>query len=66
MREISCILTLLSDARYMNHAAWWVYDTAELGMRVRRARHERGLQQEELAERLGVRAWFSKAASNWG
>jgi transcriptional regulator with XRE-family HTH domain len=38
----------------MNHAAWWVYDTAELGMRVRRARHGRGLQQEELAGRLGV------------
>jgi HTH-type transcriptional regulator / antitoxin HipB len=38
----------------MDHMASWVYDTAELGMRVRRARQEKGLHQEELAERLGV------------
>jgi transcriptional regulator with XRE-family HTH domain len=38
----------------MDHMALWVYDTAELGVRVRRARQEKGFYQEELAERLGV------------
>lgn len=38
----------------MNHMASLVYDTAELGERVRRARQEKGLRQDELAERLGV------------
>jgi HTH-type transcriptional regulator / antitoxin HipB len=38
----------------MNHVAALVYDTTELGERVRRARLEKGLQQDELADRLGV------------
>ncbi len=38
----------------MYHLAAMVYDTAELGERIRRARHEKGLRQEELGDRLGV------------
>lgn len=37
----------------MHHAAL-VYDTAELGERIRSLRREKGLHQGELAERLGV------------
>ena len=39
---------------YMNHVAALVYDTAEFGEQIRRARLEKGLQQDELADRLGV------------
>lgn len=38
----------------MNHAASLVYDTVELGERVRRVRQAKGLHQDELADRLGV------------
>jgi transcriptional regulator with XRE-family HTH domain len=38
----------------MNHRVSVVYDTAELGEHLRRARQERGLQQDQLAERIGV------------
>jgi transcriptional regulator with XRE-family HTH domain len=38
----------------MNHIAALVYDTAELGEQIRRARLEKGIQQDELADRLGV------------
>ncbi len=38
----------------MNHNATLVYETAELGERIRRARQEKGLRQEELGERIGV------------
>jgi transcriptional regulator with XRE-family HTH domain len=38
----------------MNHSVALVYDTVELGERIRRARQEKGLQQDELADRLGV------------
>jgi transcriptional regulator with XRE-family HTH domain len=38
----------------MNNVASLVYDTVELGSHVRRARQQKGLRQEELADRLGV------------
>lgn len=38
----------------MEHTTLWVYDTIDLGTRVRHARHDKGLRQDELAERLGV------------
>ena len=38
----------------MSHVGGLLYDTAELGERIRRARLEKGLQQDELADRLGV------------
>ena len=38
----------------MKHPALLVYDTAELGAHVRRARQAKGLRQEELADRIGV------------
>jgi HTH-type transcriptional regulator / antitoxin HipB len=38
----------------MNHVAALVYDTTELGEQIRRVRVQRGLQQDELADRLGV------------
>lgn len=38
----------------MEHTALWVYDTIDLGARVRHARQDKGLRQDELAERLGV------------
>jgi HTH-type transcriptional regulator / antitoxin HipB len=38
----------------MNQPAALLYDTVELGERIRRARQEKGLRQEELGERLGV------------
>lgn len=38
----------------MSHVGSLLYDTAELGERIRRARLEKGLQQDELADRLGV------------
>lgn len=31
-----------------------MYDTAELGAHLRRARRDKGFQQEELADRIGV------------
>jgi HTH-type transcriptional regulator/antitoxin HipB len=45
---------LVTYDRYMNHPAALVYDTAELGEQIRRARLEKGLQQDDLADRLGV------------
>jgi HTH-type transcriptional regulator / antitoxin HipB len=54
MIEISRIEPKWSYDRYMNHIAALVYDTAELGEHVRRARQEKGLRQEELGDRLGV------------
>jgi HTH-type transcriptional regulator / antitoxin HipB len=38
----------------MHHAVALLYDTAELGQRIRTLRVEKGLDQAELAERLGV------------
>jgi transcriptional regulator with XRE-family HTH domain len=38
----------------MNNRASLVYDTVEFGAHVRRARQQKGLRQEELADRLGV------------
>ncbi|EFG74643.1 DNA-binding helix-turn-helix protein [Mycobacterium parascrofulaceum ATCC BAA-614] len=38
----------------MNHPVPLVYDTAELGEHLRRARRARGFQQGELADRIGV------------
>ncbi|MCV7042838.1 transcriptional regulator [Mycolicibacterium moriokaense] len=38
----------------MDHAVALVYDTVEFGEQIRRARLQKGLQQEELADRLGV------------
>lgn len=54
MIEISRIIRLARYDQYMNHVAALVYDTAELGEQIRRARLEKGLQQDELADRLGV------------
>jgi HTH-type transcriptional regulator / antitoxin HipB len=54
MIKIWCISRLARYDRYMNHVAALVYDTAELGEQIRRARLEKGLQQDELADRLGV------------
>jgi HTH-type transcriptional regulator / antitoxin HipB len=54
MIEISRIVRRAPYDRYMNHKAALVYDTAELGERIRRARQEKGLRQDELADRLGV------------
>jgi transcriptional regulator with XRE-family HTH domain len=38
----------------MHHLAALVYDTAEFGEHVRRARQGKGLRQDELADRIGV------------
>jgi HTH-type transcriptional regulator/antitoxin HipB len=38
----------------MDHGLSLVYDTAELGEQIRRVRLEKSLQQDELADRLGV------------
>ena len=54
MIKIWCMSHLSGYDRYMNHSAALVYDTVELGERIRRARQEKGLQQDELADRLGV------------
>jgi HTH-type transcriptional regulator / antitoxin HipB len=54
MIKIWRIRSLATYDRYMNHVAALVYDTAELGEQIRRARLEKGLQQDELADRLGV------------
>lgn len=54
MIEKSSIASLSVYDRYMNHVAALVYDTAELGEQIRRVRMQRGLQQDELADRLGV------------
>ena len=54
MLEITRIALLAGYDRNMNHIAALVYDTAELGEQIRRARLEKGLQQDELADRLGV------------
>jgi len=54
MLKIWSIDRELEYDQYMNHVAALVYDTAELGEQIRRARLEKGLQQDELADRLGV------------
>lgn len=54
MIEISCIRFPWTYDPYMNLSAALVYDTAELGEQIRRARLEKGFQQDELADRLGV------------
>jgi len=38
----------------IEHAVPLVYASAELGERLRRARQEKGLHQDELADRIGV------------
>jgi HTH-type transcriptional regulator/antitoxin HipB len=38
----------------MHHSVPLVYDTAEFGERIRRARQEKGFNQDELANRIGV------------
>lgn len=40
--------------RNMYHPVPLVYDTIELGERIRRARQDRGFNQDELANRIGV------------
>jgi HTH-type transcriptional regulator / antitoxin HipB len=52
--EISRISLSTAYDPYMHHAAALLYDTAELGQRIRSLRLEKGLDQTELAERLGV------------
>jgi HTH-type transcriptional regulator / antitoxin HipB len=54
MIQISRIMRVSAYALNMNHVAALVYDTAELGEQIRRVRVQRGLQQDELADRLGV------------
>jgi transcriptional regulator with XRE-family HTH domain len=54
MIEISRIDLLSPYDHYMNHTAALVYDAAELGEQIRRARLKKGFQQDELADRLGV------------
>jgi transcriptional regulator with XRE-family HTH domain len=54
MIEISRIGRYAVYDRYMNQRVSLVYDTAELGEHIRRARQKRGFQQEELADRIGV------------
>jgi len=44
----------MAYARNMDHAVPLVYDTAELGEHVRRARQAKGFHQDELADRIGV------------
>jgi HTH-type transcriptional regulator / antitoxin HipB len=38
----------------MSHQTPLVYDAAEFGERVKRARREKGLRQDELGDRVGV------------
>lgn len=40
--------------RNMDHAVPLVYTAAELGEHLRRARQDKGLHQDELADRIGV------------
>ena len=54
MIKISRIPSNPAYAQYMDHAVALVYDTVEFGEQIRRARLQKGLQQEELADRLGV------------
>lgn len=54
MIEISRIDHFDAYDRYMDHRVPVVYDTAELGEHIRRARQKKGFQQDELAERIGV------------
>jgi HTH-type transcriptional regulator / antitoxin HipB len=51
------ILSIRARSRYdlnMHHSVPLVYDTAELGEHVRRARQGKGFRQDELANRIGV------------
>ena len=50
---ITSILRFSCYDRKMYHAAL-LYDTAEFGARVRALRREKGLRQDELADRIGV------------
>ncbi len=54
MIEILSILAYASYDQNMNHPVALVYDTVELGERLRRARQARGFHQGELADRIGV------------
>lgn len=54
MLEILSIWIPGSYDRNMYHHVPLVYDTVELGERVRRARQARGFRQDELANRIGV------------
>jgi transcriptional regulator with XRE-family HTH domain len=54
MIEILIIETCSAYDRNMHHPVPLVYDTAELGGHVRRARQARGFHQDELANRIGV------------
>jgi HTH-type transcriptional regulator / antitoxin HipB len=54
MLKILSMWPRLPYDRNMYHSVPLVYDTAELGERVRRARQGRGFHQDELADRIGV------------
>lgn len=54
MLKILSIPIRLPYARNMHHPVPLVYDTAEFGEHVRRARQARGFHQDELANRIGV------------
>lgn len=54
MIEILIIWAYQSYDRNMHHPVPLVYDTIELGEHVRRVRHDRGFNQGELANRIGV------------
>ncbi|WP_461480045.1 helix-turn-helix transcriptional regulator [Mycobacterium sp. HUMS_1102779] len=54
MIEILIIWTCQSYDRNMYHPVPLVYDTIELGEHIRRARQDRGFNQDELANRIGV------------
>ncbi len=54
MIEIPIIATLQHYAQNMHHVEALVYDTADLGGRIRVVRRAKGLRQDELADRIGV------------
>lgn len=54
MIEIVIIGAFRSYDRNMYHPVPLVYDTIELGQHIRRARQDRGFNQDELADRIGV------------
>jgi transcriptional regulator with XRE-family HTH domain len=54
MIEIPIITTLPPYARKMHHTEALMYDTADLGERIRAVRRAKGLRQDDLADRIGV------------
>jgi HTH-type transcriptional regulator / antitoxin HipB len=54
MPKILIIWAVVPYDRNMYHPVPLVYDTAELGEHVRRARQAKGFHQDELANRIGV------------